>query len=217
MPIEWSVLVSAQAGYNTVTLPSPGVLVGVFHAAQYIAIQLDPSHQAIIPGRPTNASTPKPGKPYVPVVWQITANTFQFYSPIATGVVFYFGVPDSDAVPLSALVGVAQTVTLSNSGTSASPESTTVTFNFLGNARLIGALFNALDTVTGYSISFTTSPGYSLTFSADWTTSLAYDLSSVIPLADIPVAQQLSVSVSAASVPAGGSTSMVIVFYYRVI
>lgn len=217
MPISYSVAVQASVGYNTVTLPSPGVLVGVYHFAQYLSIPIDASHTAIIPGRPATLTTKPTSKPYAPVFWPINANSFQFYVPQASLVVFYFGVPDSDAVSLSDLVGVVQTVTFQNSATSATVMSTTVTFSFLSRARLIGALCQVQDTNGGpYQFSFNALPGYTLTLGSDWTTGLALDLGDVIPLANIPVAQQLSVSVSA-SVAASSTSSAVIIFYYRVV
>lgn len=212
MPVDYSVVVNASAGFNTVTLPSAGTLIGVRHFCPYLSIQIDPSHNAVVPGFVAGRTS----KPYVAVYWPITASSFQFYVPSAGLCVFYFGTPDGDAVPLSALTGVVQSVSLQNSATSATTITSTVQFNFLSRARLMGALVVVQDNnSTTWQFSFTASAGYSVNLAVDPNTGLIEDLSSVIPLDSIPVAQQITVAVQAV-VNASATSTALVVFYYRV-
>ncbi len=216
MTVEWSVSVNASAGTNTVNLPSAGVLIGVFHQSQYLSIQIDPSHVAVIPGRGVSNLKPAP-RPYLPVYWALAANSFQFYVPSAGLVVFYFGQPDSDAVPLSALVGVVGTVSLQNSGTSPATLSSSVGFNFLSRTQLVGVLLQPQDGNAQWcQVSFAARPGYSVTVGVDWSMGLSLSLDSVVPLANVPVAQSLQVAVSAL-VNASATAGLYVIFYYRVV
>jgi len=212
--VDYSMLlVASSAGPATVNvLKAPTNLIGVVMNNQWLGIQLDPVRIAYIPNVSINGTQ----LPIIPVWYPIEGLQINvIYQVAGQIVIYYFGEPLEDSVPLEAYSGVVANVSVTNSGTSAANVTTQVTVNFpQGSLRLTGIAYFVQDTNSVFDQwSFNTAGGLQLT-SISVIGVAGGGRFVILPLDFVPVAQSLTVTVIANNVAAGKTHQAVIIFYY---
>jgi len=213
--VEYSIYFTAPSvGLNTINLlKAPTTLVGVMFDAPYLGIVIDAVRTAYIP----NAGQIGISTPIIKTHFRFEGLQMNVVFPNAGMIgVLYFGTPTSDSVPLEAYCGIAQTLSYSNSGTSATNTIVSATFQFpQGNIRLTGIAYIPNDQNDAYDIwSFTTAGGLLIQgFGVGQL--MAQGKPDVVPLNDIFTAQSLTITVNMFSVKASSTHSIVLIAYYR--
>jgi len=194
--IEGSVIIPGTG--NSVTFPSAGLtIVGIkvnAGAGYYFSTPIDATRNAVFPSK--NASDT-----IYSVNFVLKGQTLNYTIGANTYVTLYYGTgsPFGPPRPLDAYAASLVTWAPTAAG------STTLTMNFPSAVKLTG-IFAA--TNVGGSYSFTTKPGYSFNdFVASTDAGVRTDIA---PLADIPAANSVPISVTASA-----AGTIIIVIYYK--
>jgi len=194
--IEGSVFIPGSG--NSVTFPAAGLqVVGIkvsLSTSGYFSTPIDATRNAVFPSK-NNSLT------LYPVNFTLKGQTLNYSLGSTPYVTIYYGTgsPFGPPRPLDAYAAAVATWAPSAAG------STTLTLNFPSAVKLTG-IFTAANITTNYS--FTTKPGF--TFSDYIDSSDAGIRTDIMPLADIPAANSVPISVTA-----GAAGNFLIVIYYK--
>lgn len=213
MTTQFSIEQNLNSGTNTVVLPETGLtLIGVSGLGlPYMSIQLSAGKKAIIPmGNASGSGGISYKDPMVKVSYRF--NDISFYVDVPNAptspVIFYFGTPSKNAIPLEALTGVVAPLTFTNSSTTAGAVITaTANFSFPeGKIMITGAngIINASYMISQFQIS-TGKNIYLMNVNA-------IGEEAIHPL-DIEGSQAFSVSASSYVAESGTNTGYLILYY----
>jgi len=195
--IEGSVLI--QGSGTNITFPSAGLqIVGIKIggvAPNFFSTPIDATRNAVFPAK--NASDT-----LYPVNFTLKGQTLNYVLGGNPWVTLYYGTgsPFGPARPLDAYA--ASVVTWAPSA----PGSTTLTMTFPSAVKLTGIFIAASAGLM--NLTFSTKPGY--TFNDFMGASDAGVRTDIVPLADIPAANSVPISVTQ-----NGAASCIIVIYYK--
>lgn len=200
LAVEYSVYTTLSSGLNTVQLPeSNAQLIGVFHNAQYIQIQLSPGKNAVLFSNTNSAAVLN--RIMFKVNYKFGTNQVYITSPSGSvDCVLYFGSPLSGAKSLESYAGVFASATPTAVGSS------TVTVTMPSSSgKIIG--FIGYVSAGNCQFQWNTSVGKSLTF-FDVTNEL--DTSQLVSPLDIPSVNSFTVTYTNSA-----AATVYVVFYYQ--
>lgn len=206
------------AGANTIQLSRSGLtVIGVTVSNNAISIPIDSGRNAVIVGGGSSFN-------FIPLTFKLNTNEMN-YTGISGGglLIVYYGIPDADEPTLDEYAGVYQNFTDIVVGTATGYQTAqTLTVDFPSGKYVMKAILlsgsNASNGGPGqWTAAFAISPGEVVTYGTNASKQNPHGQGAVLPIADLPAPDQLSVTANVymfIAATAASTAGLLVVIYY---